>query len=125
MTGGTVLAYMVVGIYLDDEPIVAAVMEGGAGPVDAGGDDPQRWAQGVLAYSPEQAEAQALRSISRANGVDPVERVIEAYVDYEGSADPDNHSAEATAAAELIAALIDVLAPYEDDLKARLEAAIA
>ncbi|XVV02784.1 hypothetical protein ACQPW3_36370 [Actinosynnema sp. CA-248983] len=54
--------YSVVGIWVDDEPVVAAVLEGQQYTVDAGASDPdfERWSITVEAEDPDAAEAYAL-----------------------------------------------------------------
>lgn len=64
--------YLVIGLYVDDEPIVAGVVEGDGGTCDTDdGGDLQRWAHGVKAADPAAAEAIALAELSELN--DPEE----------------------------------------------------
>ena len=57
--------YSVIGLYIDDEPVIAGVIEGEHPCVDSDpGGEFQRWATTVEAGTPEEAETEALAVMS-------------------------------------------------------------
>jgi hypothetical protein len=68
--------YTVLGVYINDEPVVAAVLIGEQLPVDDTGPyegDGQRWGTGVEAENAFEAEGLAVAQMNAANGVEPDE----------------------------------------------------
>ena len=58
--------YSVIGVWVDDQPVVAGVVEGVHVCVDnpSGRDEALRWATVVTALSPDEAEVEAVREVA-------------------------------------------------------------